>query len=402
MRTEVSSKILRCASWRRTVGVRRAIAIGATCTILGALAACSSSTSSTNSSTQASGSQTVTIFTSLSGVIPGTNELPWQEWSGAFEKAYPAIHVNVITGASSVAADAMEARIIAAVRAGKTPPIDILDSAGYIPQLSALGDLVSLNASEIPNVSEVEPSEMATYKDFGVPYRGSSVVLAYNTTYVKNPPTTLSGLLSWIKAHPGKFAYNDPSGGGSGQAFAENVVEQYIPASLQSQFVNGYNRSLESYWTKGLDQLHALTSYMYQGSDYPKSNDDTLSDLGNGSVWMAPVWSDGGTADKENGELPSTIQFSQITPPFYGGPSYLAVVKGSPHLSAAYKLINYMLSPAAQQLIISGMNGYPGVELKYEPASVEQKFANIDTAWSQGWYTTFDDDFNSIWQQRVP
>jgi putative spermidine/putrescine transport system substrate-binding protein len=212
MRTEVSCKVLRRAGRRRVKGARRAIAIGAACTALGALAACGSSTSS---SSHAAGSQTVTVFTTLSGVIPGTNELPWQEWSSAFEKANPSIHVNAITGASTAAADAMEARIVAAVRAGKTPPIDVLDSSGYLPQLASLGDLVPLNASVIPNASKVESSQMATYKNLGVPYRGSSVVLAYNTTYVKTPPATLSGLLSWIKAHPGKFAYNDPSGGGS-------------------------------------------------------------------------------------------------------------------------------------------------------------------------------------------
>jgi putative spermidine/putrescine transport system substrate-binding protein len=399
MRSETSCEKLRRISRRRVNLVRRAIGVGAACTAIGALAACGSGSSSAS---QASGSQTVTVFTTLSDVIPGTNELPWQEWADAFEKANPSIHVNVVTGASTTAADAMEARIVAAVRAGKTPPIDVLDSSGYLPQLAALGDLAQVNDSTVPNINEVEPAQMAAYKDTAVPYRGSSVVLAYNTTYVKNPPTTLSGLLSWIKAHPGKFAYNEPDGGGSGQAFAEAVMEQYIPASLQGQFVTSYKPSLESYWTEGLDQLHALTPYMYQGSDYPKTNDDTLTDLGNGSIWMAPVWSDGGTADKANGQLPSTIQFSQITPPFYGGPSYLAIIKGSTHMSAAEKLINYMLSSGAQQLVVSGMNGYPGVELKYEPASVQQKFKNIDTAWSDDWYNTFNDDFNSLWQQRVP
>jgi putative spermidine/putrescine transport system substrate-binding protein len=401
MRSETSCEKLRRVSPRRVNRVHRAIGIGAVCAVIGALAACSSGGGGSSTS-QASGSQTVTVYTTLSDVIPGTNELPWQEWASAFEKANPSIHVNVITGASTTAAEAMTARIVAAVRAGKTPPVDVLDSSGYLPELAGLGDLAKVSDSTIPNLSKIEPSQLTTYKDTAVPYRGSSVVLAYNTKDVKNPPTTLSGLLSWIKAHPGKFAYNAPAGGGSGQAFAEAVMEQYIPASVQNQFVTGYKQSLESYWTKGLNALHALTPYMYQGSDYPKTNDDTLTDLGNGSIWMAPVWSDGGSADKANGQLPSTVQFSQITPPFYGGPSYLAIVKGSTHMSAAEKLINYMLSPSAQQLVVSGMNGYPGVELKYEPASVQQQFENIDTTWSNDWYTTFNDDFNNLWQQRVP
>lgn len=381
--------------WRR--GAYRAVAVAAACAALGGLAACSGGSPSASS-----GTQTVTVFTTLSGVIPGTNELPWQQWSSAFEKANPGIHVNVITGNNASAGDAMEARIVAAIKARKTPPIDVLDSSGYIPALAAAGDLVPVGPSTVPNVAKIAPAQLATYHNLGVPYRGSSVVLAYDSTKVKAPPATLTALIAWIKAHPGKFAYNTPAGGGSGQAFTQDVVNQYIPASMASQFVTGYKQSLESYWTPGLNELHALTPYMYQGSNYPKGNNDTLTDLGNGSIEMAPAWSDGANAALASGELPSTIKLAQITPPFFGGPSDLAIIKNSPHLPAAEKLINYMLSTSMQQLIVQGMNGYPGVELKYAPADVQKKFASIDTTWSQGWFSTFNEDFNNIWQQRVP
>lgn len=384
---------------RRRPRAYRAVAVAAVCAALGGLAACSSSSSSPST---ASKTQTVTLFTTLSGVIPGTNELPWQQWSAAFEKVYPDIHVNVITGSTTSEGDAMEARIVAAAKAGQAPPIDVLDSSGYIPPLAALGDLVPVSPSMVPNVSKINPTQLATYSNLGIPYRGSSVVLAYNSAEVKNPPTTLTGLIAWIKAHPGKFTYNNPSGGGPGNAFSEDVINQYIPASMASQFVNSYQQSLESYWTPGISELHALTPYMYGGSNYPKSATDTMNDLANGSIWMSPEWSDGANAALDNGELPKTIKLVQITPPFYGGPSYLALIKGSTHLAAAEKLINWMLSPAAQELIFQGMNGYPGVELKYAPADVQQKFGSIDTTWSDGWYSTYNEDFYNIWQQRVP
>jgi putative spermidine/putrescine transport system substrate-binding protein len=401
MTTVMSSELCQARARRRRRHARHVIAAAtAVCAVLGGVAACSSGSGGGSSSSAA---QTVTVFTTLSDVIPGTNKTPWEDWASAFEKANPSIHVNVITGASTTAADAMEARIVAAVRAGKTPPIDVLDSSGYIPQLEQLGDLDKVSDATIPNLAKVAPSELATYKDYAVPYRGSSVVLAYNTQYVQNPPTTLTGLLAWIKAHPGKFAYNEPSGGGSGQGFAEDVVDQYIPASMISSFVNGYNQKLESYWTKGIDQLKSLTPDLYGGSDYPKSNSDTLNDLASSSIYMGPVWSDGGNAALENGQLPKTIKFEQLkVDPFYGGPSDLAVIKGSAAESAADKLVNYMLSPGAQQIIVNGLNGYPGVELKYEPASVAKEFANIDTDWSLGFSTDFDNDFNEVWQNSVP
>jgi putative spermidine/putrescine transport system substrate-binding protein len=373
-----------------------AAAAGAAVLALG-VTACSSATSSSTAKT----TQTVTVFTTLSGVIPGTNQLPWQQWSAAFEKANPSIKVNVITAASSSAAQAMYARVVAAEKAGQTPPIDILDDSSYIPQLESAGALQTLTTAEVPDMAEISPAELATYHDDAVPYRGSSVVLAYNSDDVKNPPTTLAGLLGWIKANPGKFAYNLPSGGGSGQAFAEAVVESDIPAAVQPQFVKGYDESLEKYWTPGLAELKSLTPDLYGGSSYPSSNNATLTDLGNGSIEMGPVWSDGANAAIANGELPSSIKFTQISPAFYGGPSYLTLMKGSPNSAAAEKLINYMLTTSAQQLVVSGLNGYPGVELKYEPASVQQKFAGIDTVWTQGWYSSFSQDLNSEWQQSV-
>lgn len=370
-------------------------AVGAAALVAAGVSACSGTSTSGSS-----GTQTVIVFTTLSNVIPGTNELPWQEWSAAFEKANPTIKLKVTTGTSSSAAQ-MYASLVAAKKDGKNPPIDILDDSGYIPQLEADGALQTLTQAEVPNISEIEPSVLATYKNEAIPYRGSSVVLAYNSSEISKPPTTLSGVLAWIKANPGKFAYNVPSGGGSGQAFAEAVVKQQIPASVAPKFVTGYDASLESYWQPGLAELHSLTPDLYGGTDYPASNNATLQDLANGSIEMGPVWSDGANAALKNGELPKTIKFTQISPPFYGGPSYLVVTKNSPHAAAAEKVINFMLSQSAQALVVSGMNGYPGVELKYEPAAVQKQFAGIDTTWSQGWYNSFSDDLNSAWQQSV-
>lgn len=369
------------------------------------LAACAAVTlcaTACGSGTTVSSKQTVTVFSTLTGVIPGTNELPWQEWQAGFEKANPSIHVNVITASSSSAEQAMYARIVAAKRAGKAPPVDIMDTTSLIPDLSAAGALVKLNTSLVPNLSKVPPAQLAAVKYMAVPYRGSSVVLAYNSSDVAHPPATLASLLTWIKAHPGKFTYNEPSGGGSGAAFAQSVVSQYIPASTLSKFAGTFNASLEKYWAPGLAELHNLTRYLYQGANYPKSNNDTLTDLANGAIWMGPVWSDGATAAISNGELPSSVKLTQISPPFYGGPADLDIIKGSQHVTDAAKLINYMLSSSAQQLVVSGMNGYPGVELKYEPSTVRAKFSSIDTVWSPDWNNTYNLDLANQWQQRVP
>ena len=42
------------------------------------------------------------------------------------------------------------------------------------------------------------------------PYRGTTVVLAYASEKVTNPPTTMDELVEWMKENPGRFAYNTP------------------------------------------------------------------------------------------------------------------------------------------------------------------------------------------------
>ena len=49
-----------------------------------------------------------------------------------------------------------------------------------------------------------------------LPYRGSQVLLAYDTTKLDpaNAPKTWPDLVAWIKANPGQFIYNRPDKGG--------------------------------------------------------------------------------------------------------------------------------------------------------------------------------------------
>jgi putative spermidine/putrescine transport system substrate-binding protein len=72
----------------------------------------------------------------------------------------------------------------------------------------------------------------------GIPYRASTVLLAYNSRVVTTPPKTMDALLVWIKANPGRFTYNQPSGGGSGYAFAQSVIDTYMTDADIKTLVN--------------------------------------------------------------------------------------------------------------------------------------------------------------------
>ena len=61
---------------------------------------------------------------------------------------------------------------------------------------------MKLDDSKIPNAEGVSAqSSVAT--DYVQPYRGTTVVLAYDSEKVANPPKTMDELVEWMKENPG-------------------------------------------------------------------------------------------------------------------------------------------------------------------------------------------------------
>jgi len=399
----------------RSSGVPGRLAAGTAMVAAGCLLAACGTAKATASATKSSAKTTksaaaasmhhvvtLTLATDLTQPIPGTNRLPWQNvWIPAFEKKYPWIHIKVIGDANSSDDLALYDRIVAAEKADQPPPVDMTD-ASILPELVTQGYGVRVNSSEVPRLSEVYSSQMALVHDEATPFRGSAVVLAYNSTEVPNPPRTIAALMAWIKAHPGKFTYCPPSSGGSGEGFVQDVVSQSIPSSEQMAFLTSYTPALESKWTAGFEELKAIQPDIYRHGFYPNGNTAVLDLLANGSIWMAPVWSDQSHAALAAGLLPPTTKFVQLSPPMPGSPSYVMVIKGSPHEKDAFLFVNYMLSRTEQQLVAKYMHGFPGVRWSDAPAGVRAEFQGIESGYGLNWDAQFTNDLASKWQAEVP
>jgi putative spermidine/putrescine transport system substrate-binding protein len=327
----------------------------------------------------------------------------WQEHLiPGFEKKNPGIKVNLIFSEHGTNDTATLARIGAAVKQRKWSGIDLVDG-GLVTTLATDGLDQPVTKASAPNVKLVDKSLLNPVKGAAIPYRGSSVVLAYNSSQVASPPKTLSALLAWIKAHPGKFTYNSPNTGGSGYSFAETVVDSTLPQNVITQMVQGYPAQLESQWKPGLDLLHSLNQYVYQGV-YPNGNQAVLDLLAKGEIWVAPVWSDQSLTALKTGALPKTIKLAQISSPsFTGGAAYLGVPKTAKNKVDVYKFVNYVLSPAAQTTIIIVMSGFPALPLKYLPKAVQNQFADVAANSLRLAYSSkTQSDFKAAWQQQVP
>lgn len=317
-----------------------------------------------------------------------------------FEKAYPGTKIKLVfTTEASENTDVYD-EIAAAAKAGKSTSFDLTD--GSVPAEAATANLlVKVNAAEIPNIDHIDSAEFKPVDDEAVPLRGSQVLLAYNSSAVKNPPKTLSALLAWIKANPGKFTYCNPSDGGSGEGFVQDVVSAYASPADNLKFALGYYPGLEKAWDKGLSVLKSIGPDIFNQT-YPNSNTGVLTELGSGAVDVASVWSDEGTAALKDGQLPKTIKLVGISPAMPGGPDYLGVPKNipTPYQKLAFEFINWALEPSVQAAVANSMEGTPGIEIKYLPASVRKQFAGYPTP-ALPYSSKSSSDMESDWTSQV-
>jgi putative spermidine/putrescine transport system substrate-binding protein len=354
-------------------------------------------TSSSNAATK----KTVTINLYASGDV--NVQSLWQQYLiPGFEKANKGIKVNLIFSEHGTNDTTTLARIGAAVKQRKWSGIDLVDG-GLVTTLAIDGLTQPVVKATAPNVKNVDKKLLTPVHGAAVPYRGSSVVLAYDSKNVASPPKSLSALLAWIKSHPGKFTYNSPNTGGSGYSFAETVVDSTLSAGTLSQMQQGYVPNLESQWKQGFDLLHSLNQYTYQGV-YPNGNQAVLDLLAKGQIWLAPVWSDQSLTALKTGALPASVKLTQIaSPSFTGGAAYLGIPKTAKNKVDVYKFVNYVLSPAAQTQIINVMSGFPAIPLKLMPKAIQNKFADVSANSLRPSYSTkMQSDFKAQWQQQVP
>ena len=156
---------------------------------------------------------------------------------------------------SGTGAQGLADMVAAAGKAGQTnTDYDIVDWSGddLAKIMSKIGEesFVKLDKSKIPNAASVE-AKSAVAQDYAQPYRGTTVILAYDSEKVPTPPKTMDELVEWMKVNPGRFAYNAPGTGGAGDSFARSPFttscrKRLSPPATRSGSANGTRASSSS------------------------------------------------------------------------------------------------------------------------------------------------------------
>lgn len=299
----------------------------------------------------------------------------------AYEAANPGITINLVDAGDGAGSRAIAERALAAMQTNTDPQADMMESHdAEIPDGAIEAGLwVNVREAGLTNVDKVNPAAWET--DFELPYRGSQVLLAYDTTKLDpaDAPKTWDELVAWIHANPGQFIYNRPDKGGSGGNFVRRAIHQANGLDPDVFTVDNYTEefgqeALEPTW----DILADLAPDLYDGGAYTSGNTQSIQLLAQGVVTMTPVWSDQVLQAIDQGVLPESTGLVQLQDlALAGGFSRMTFYSNGTNTEAALKLGDFMLTEEIQSAILTELGGFPGVSWDYVSGDLREKFADI-------------------------
>lgn len=357
-----------------------------------------------SSSSSASGDkEVVTLWASGSDNVKSTYEILTDTFNNSEYGDEYELKVEFIS--SGAGAQSLMDRVLAASKAGEeNTNFDIIelgdtDLAAY---LSEGGDdfFEKIDHSKIANYENVL-AETYAGQDVLIPYRGTTVVLAYNSDNVPNPPKTTEELYQWIKDNPQRFAYNTPGSGGAGSSFV--VTSLYN--SLPEEALTSDDPKWMDEWQTGFDLLTELHPYLYQSGGstvYPNKNQGTLDLLANLSIDMTPAWVDMVVNQKNEGLLPESIELMQIDPALTGNLASLAIPKIGSNYEGAHAVFDFMVSVEAQQILLDEMAAFPVIDVSTIESDNAEMLSGFDVStFRTSSLGTLSSEINERWDREI-
>src|SRR6218665_2593822 len=196
-----------------------------------------------------------------------------------FEAANAGITLNLVDGGDGAGVAAIAYRALAALAGGQDPQADLLE--GFDTRVTvdgiAKGLYVDFTQAGLSNYSKINP--LAFDIPTNLPYRGSQVLLAYDTTKLApaDAPKTWDDLVTWIKANPGQFVYNRPDKGGSGGNFVRRAIHQANGLNPDAFTVDNYTQEFgDEALGKAWKLLADIAPHLYDKGAYSSGNTQSL------------------------------------------------------------------------------------------------------------------------------
>jgi putative spermidine/putrescine transport system substrate-binding protein len=210
-------------------------------------------------------------------------------------------------------------------------------------------------ADRLPNLEYVNGDDPAVANDFGFPVEGyespygsAQVVMIYDSARVPDPPTTIEGLLNWIRRNPGKFTY-PAMPDFTGSVFVRHLF--YYAAGGYERLLGSFDQELyDEIAPRAWKLLNEIEPYLWrQGRTYPESH-TALQDLfANGEVYFDMSYNPGEAASLiSQGRYPESARTFVFGSGTIGNTHYVAIPFNSSSKAAAMVVANLLLDPSVQ------------------------------------------------------
>lgn len=239
--------------------------------------------------------------------------------------------------------------------------------------------------SQLPNARYVDQTSPAVTSDFGVPVEGCEAVwqqadsaLVYNSATLKpSDVVSVTSLLAWAKAHPGRFTYPalpDFTGSMAVRTILYDTVGG--PASLAGPFSQqAYDTAAPRLWAR----LKAIAPTLWRGgSTYPQTQDQLEQMYADGQIDAFFTYGPGAVSDKvAKGVFPSSTREAVLSPGNIANNSFVAMPANAPHRAAALVLANLLEDPQTQLALYKAEGIYPGIDVAKTDPAVQSAFAAV-------------------------
>lgn len=208
-------------------------------------------------------------------------------------------------------------------------------------------------AGRLPNARYVDSASAIISRDFEQdpsgyesPWGTVQFALIYDTVRTPHPPQTVRELGDWIRAHPGRFTYDQSF---AGVTFLATLM--YALNGGVQQFQGGFNEATYRAGSAKVWQwLTALRPYLWRkGQTYPDGVADLHRLFANGEVDFSMSNNQNDVVTKvRQGILPSTARPLLLRDGTIANTHYVGIAFNAPNPAGAMVVANFLLSPEAQ------------------------------------------------------
>ncbi len=279
----------------------------------------------------------------------------WHDAAKDFEARY-GIPVKVIIGDRQ----ANIAKVVAEA-ANSAGTVDVLHAGGVeVKSLIDANALYGPLKGVIPDSDKLDPAlftmqEGVVHNGMFVPVYRNQVGLLYDPEKVANPPQSWAEFTAWLDANPGQFAVNDPSKGGSGQAFVQTALLSILGETPDKYLGDAeMDQAKIADWGKVWDWFNANEDKF----TITASNNDSIDRLNQGEVSMAAAWDDDTAVALGKGALFKRAKLYIPSMGLPGGGDTLGIPANAPNKAGALLFVNYLTEAETQKKLNATIGSY--------------------------------------------